>query len=234
MTHDDFRAALDAYVDRSLSPERSAAMTDHLRACPSCAQHWDEAFRLRAALQEADELELLSPPAQPGRPQLASVSDSRRPGRAWLSALRPQLQGAAVMAPLAMAAGVLLALQLGRVTTPGGGVPGLLPGRAHEPVALPARGKTRGGDEAEAPVTYVARIGIPVSASGEPAMDPTRVVSIEGLRAYFTAHPDNQLVVQGPLPPAFREALAAAHLPMVERAGGQGDAVELVVEPRGR
>lgn len=233
MTHDEFQAALDAYVDRSLSPARSAEMTAHLRACTACATKWEAAFQLRAALQEADELELLPPVAPLEHPRSDPSTEPRR--RGVLLYLRPLLAGAVGAAPLAAAAGILLALQFGWVTTPGGGLPGMQPEGEHESVALRGGGKTRGGGGDTPSPDYTARIVIPAPVAGRPALDPLRVVSIDGLREYLAAHPDQQLTLrQGTLSPEFRARLAEAQVPVVDRSLGGAGAVELVLEAKAR
>jgi anti-sigma factor RsiW len=51
MTHPNFEAQLDAYLDGELAPEDARTLEEHVTSCPECRRFFDGRLALRAAIQ---------------------------------------------------------------------------------------------------------------------------------------------------------------------------------------
>jgi hypothetical protein len=98
MTHcDDFRAAIDALVDGTLSGEERSALDRHLAACPSCASLAEDLLVIRRA---ARSLPAIDPPEPAWRRLAASVAAPApvaAPARTWRQRVAVPLAIAAVL-----------------------------------------------------------------------------------------------------------------------------------------
>lgn len=55
---DEYAALLDLYVDGELEPAQMVQVQAHLDTCPACRQYVDDAFAIRTAFPDAEDVEL--------------------------------------------------------------------------------------------------------------------------------------------------------------------------------
>ena len=103
MSHRDFEAQLDAYLDGELAALDTRELETHLAQCPACAQFRDGRLALRAAIK-ARVPTFQAPDALRGRVQAAlrSASPARDPGRIGAPAVWRALALAASLAVVAL------------------------------------------------------------------------------------------------------------------------------------
>ena len=77
-----WRAKIDAYLDRELSPSESSAVASHLRECAACAAEALERLQLKRAVAAAGPSD--TPSAQFRARIAQSVTPTRRPEKRWL------------------------------------------------------------------------------------------------------------------------------------------------------
>jgi anti-sigma factor RsiW len=82
MPCDQWRAQIDAYLDRELSASDSRAMADHLQQCPNCTAAVLEHLQLKRAIATVGPSD--TPSAQFRARIMQSVTTKPRPAKQWL------------------------------------------------------------------------------------------------------------------------------------------------------